>query len=426
MKTPRLALAIAALLPAMPAAAQDLSPAAIRAAAACAPVGTAAPSKAPRVRALEARAKTLFNTGDRVAIDAGAGDGIQPGQRFYIRRAMEFPGAPRAQHTAGWLRILEVKDSSATAVIDFTCDAVEVGDQLEPYSDVVLPPGVDRTDATGTPDFSRPGKVLYGTEGRQTGGGRDFMLADIGQDKGVTPGARYAVYRSGNVSTDWPVGFAEAVVVSVYADKSVLRVTSAREEVATGDTVVPRIGGTGLATSAAAVGGSGSGEPAPGDAQAPRQGGGEGSAPGAGVVVENAPQQLQSLTFEDLYFDFDRVTLRSEALTQLDQVVKSLDEDPALRIEIEGHTCNIGTAEYNLVLGERRANVVRDYLVAHGVAASRLTAVSYGEEKPKYDNANEETRRLNRRAALVVNVQRATTTADGRSTTPDPETGSSR
>src|SRR5262249_877901 len=63
--------------------------------------------------------------------------------------------------------------------------------------------------------------------------------------------------------------------------------------------------------------------------------------------------------------------------------------------------CNIGTAEYNLALGERRANAVHDYLTSRGIAADRLRTVSYGEERPKYDNAREETRRLNRRAAVV-------------------------
>ena len=80
-------------------------------------------------------------------------------------------------------------------------------------------------------------------------------------------------------------------------------------------------------------------------------------------------------------------------------------ENATLRIEIEGHTCNIGTAEYNLALGDRRANAVRDYLVSRGIDASRLNTVSYGEERPKHDNSREETRRLNRRAALTVRLQ---------------------
>jgi len=90
----------------------------------------------------------------------------------------------------------------------------------------------------------------------------------------------------------------------------------------------------------------------------------------------------------------------------LDEAVTALREDATLRIQIEGHTCNIGTAEYNLALGDRRANAVRDYLASRGVTADRLSTVSYGEERPKYDNAREETRRLNRRAALTVNLQR--------------------
>ena len=85
--------------------------------------------------------------------------------------------------------------------------------------------------------------------------------------------------------------------------------------------------------------------------------------------------------------------------------METLRANTGLRIRIEGHTCNIGTAEYNLALGERRATSVRDYLTSRGVAANRLEVRSYGEEQPKYDNAREETRRLNRRAALVVRVQ---------------------
>ena len=111
-------------------------------------------------------------------------------------------------------------------------------------------------------------------------------------------------------------------------------------------------------------------------------------------------------TFEDVHFDFDRYSLRPEATRLLDEAVTAMMQDATLRLQIEGHTCNIGTAEYNLALGDRRANAVRDYMVSRGITAARLTTVSYGEEMPKYDNSREETRRLNRRAALVVNLQR--------------------
>ncbi len=112
------------------------------------------------------------------------------------------------------------------------------------------------------------------------------------------------------------------------------------------------------------------------------------------------------IVFEDVHFDFDRYSLRPEAVRTLDEAVAVLQRNPEVRVEIEGHTCNIGTAEYNIALGERRSNSVRDYLVSRGINANRFTTVSYGEERPKYENAREETRRLNRRAALVVRLTR--------------------
>ena len=131
--------------------------------------------------------------------------------------------------------------------------------------------------------------------------------------------------------------------------------------------------------------------------------GGTASATTTIQVVRPAP--LVQLTFEDVYFDFDRSTLRPEALRMLDDAVAKLQANPGRNIVIEGHTCNIGTAEYNLALGEKRAQSVLAYLRSRGVAADRLETRSYGEERPKYDNAREETRRLNRRASLVVKVQ---------------------
>ena len=118
-----------------------------------------------------------------------------------------------------------------------------------------------------------------------------------------------------------------------------------------------------------------------------------------------APAAKKQITFEDVHFDFDRYTLRAEATRILDEAIKAMTEDPTLRITVEGHTCNIGTTEYNLALGERRSAAVRDYLTGRGVNANRLQVVSYGEERPKHDNSREETRRLNRRAAMTIRLQ---------------------
>jgi len=133
---------------------------------------------------------------------------------------------------------------------------------------------------------------------------------------------------------------------------------------------------------------------------------GKGGTASANVTIQVIRPAVREITFEDVHFDFDRYSLRPEATRALDEAIKAMQENADLRIEIEGHTCNIGTSEYNLALGERRANAVREYLTSRGVAAGRLNAISYGEERPKHDNAREETRRLNRRAALVVRLQR--------------------
>ena len=97
---------------------------------------------------------------------------------------------------------------------------------------------------------------------------------------------------------------------------------------------------------------------------------GKGGTATATVNIQVTRPPVRNYTFEDVHFDFDRYTLRPEATRVLDEAVAALRDDATLRIEIEGHTCNIGTAEYNLALGDRRANAVRDYLVSRGVTAT--------------------------------------------------------
>ena len=106
-----------------------------------------------------------------------------------------------------------------------------------------------------------------------------------------------------------------------------------------------------------------------------------------------------------MYFDLDGYTPRPEAMAGLDEAAKAMMADPTLNLTVEGHTCNIGTAEYNVALADRRANAVRDYFMNRGIAANRLRTASYGEDDPEHANAHEDTRRFNRRVALVVRLQ---------------------
>ena len=112
-----------------------------------------------------------------------------------------------------------------------------------------------------------------------------------------------------------------------------------------------------------------------------------------------------TLMFEDVHFDFDRFNLQARRAEDPRRRGAKLQANPGLNVTIEGHCDSIGTVEYNLALGERRSNSVRDYLVSRGITTNRLRTVSYGEERPIADNNTAEGRAMNRRAHLAVIIQ---------------------
>jgi peptidoglycan-associated lipoprotein len=103
-----------------------------------------------------------------------------------------------------------------------------------------------------------------------------------------------------------------------------------------------------------------------------------------------------------VYFDFDMYSIRSDAAPLLDAQATWLKRYPAVQVRIEGNADERGTQEYNLALGARRANAVREYLVAHGVAASRITTVSYGKEKPIDPGTGEQAEAHNRNGHTAI------------------------
>ena len=107
------------------------------------------------------------------------------------------------------------------------------------------------------------------------------------------------------------------------------------------------------------------------------------------------------LVMEGVNFDFDKAVIRQEDIPKLDRDVATLKEWGDVKAEVAGHTCSIGTDEYNMGLSQRRADAVRNYLISKGVPADRLTAKGYGESQPIADNATEEGRVQNRRVELV-------------------------
>lgn len=105
---------------------------------------------------------------------------------------------------------------------------------------------------------------------------------------------------------------------------------------------------------------------------------------------------------EGVNFEFDSAKLRPDALEILAEAAAVLDKRKDIDVDIVGHTCNIGTDQYNQSLSERRAKSVYDYLVSHDIAAARLTSKGMGETQPAFSNASREGRAKNRRVELHV------------------------
>jgi peptidoglycan-associated lipoprotein len=116
-----------------------------------------------------------------------------------------------------------------------------------------------------------------------------------------------------------------------------------------------------------------------------------------------------SSPLKEVYFDFDRYDLRTDARETLKANWEWLKANPAAQVQIEGHCDERGTNEYNLALGSKRAQSVKDYLVTLGITADRLSTISYGEELPVCREHAEECWQKNRRARFVIQPARPTT-----------------
>ena len=117
-------------------------------------------------------------------------------------------------------------------------------------------------------------------------------------------------------------------------------------------------------------------------------------------VINDIPWFIENM--QDIFFDLDDYAIRGDARLILQENARRLLERPGIFITIEGHCDERGSERYNLVLGDRRANAARDYLITLGVAANRIETISYGEERQFCEASTEECWQLNRRASFVM------------------------
>lgn len=151
-------------------------------------------------------------------------------------------------------------------------------------------------------------------------------------------------------------------------------------------------GGAGGAGAGTGVGAGGAGAGA---------GTGGGYASGSALTDQAVARELAEIG-DTVFFGFDEYNLTPEDRVIVERQAALLMRSPSLNVRIDGHTDERGTREYNLALGDRRSNSVKDYLVALGVDPSRIATVSYGEERPAVLGSDESAWAQNRRAVTVI------------------------
>lgn len=112
--------------------------------------------------------------------------------------------------------------------------------------------------------------------------------------------------------------------------------------------------------------------------------------------------RMRATMAELVFFDYDRSEIRADSRAVLDRKARIMRDEPTVRIRIEGHADERGSTEYNLALGSRRAEAVRAYITAAGIAANRIETVSFGEDRPLERARSEAAWSRNRRAQTVV------------------------
>ena len=110
----------------------------------------------------------------------------------------------------------------------------------------------------------------------------------------------------------------------------------------------------------------------------------------------------QIVRLNNVFFDFDKWDLRPESFVELDRVVKLLQENPAIEIEMSAHTDSYGSDEYNFKLSDNRARSVMEYILSKGIATNRIISHGYGETVPVVPNDTPENRQLNRRVEFKI------------------------
>jgi hypothetical protein len=187
--------------------------------------------------------RRLFGTGDLVLVDRGSDDGLAVDQEFFVRRLVS--GVDRATgrrdpwlrvHTAGWIRLVEVKPLTAVGKVLYACDAMEPGDFLEPFA---WPEAPAPADTAGTPDYAHAGRVIFGDDRRAMAGPATFVVIDRGAEHDLATGQAVTFFRRAARDPETITVLASGTVVVVLPESATVRVERATEPILVGDLAAP-------------------------------------------------------------------------------------------------------------------------------------------------------------------------------------------
>ena len=211
---------------------------------ACAPTAaTAVPTATLRITgSQDTQVRETFAQGDFVTITGGANQGIQIGQEFFVRRLLAPRGPvsvqnPGTTHTVGWVKVYAIDEDLALTTITHTCDALRVGDYLEPLA-LPTPRKAEATRGKPERDYAR---VILGHDRRTEFGPGDYLVIDRGTEQGIAPGTQFVFYRwKTKAQENFLAAIAQGVAVGVQAGTATVTVTSSRDAVKTGDLAAMR------------------------------------------------------------------------------------------------------------------------------------------------------------------------------------------
>jgi hypothetical protein len=218
---------------------------------------TAAPPPPHRVIGSQDTAiRDLLGPGDTLVVSGGSNGGLETGQRYFVRRLLKAttgaPGTPSTVHTAGWIQILGVDASVATATVVHACDGILLDDYLEPFT----PPMIAARPSTGTtPSYENMGHIMTGADGVHSAGQGQVITIDRGSNAGVTIGQRFVVFRTRNEQKALIAGrslefnqnegrlplveIGQVLVVSVRPDNASVQVLGSKDAITKGDLIAP-------------------------------------------------------------------------------------------------------------------------------------------------------------------------------------------